>query len=177
MLPPKPSLLDNDKPCLSLSLSPDWRQSTRIWSSPEIGRDVVKDDEAGGEEEPKDAVEDVVREVLELGHDHADRHDRPRQLPHLRGRHAAPGSEPKRFGFPVGAADEISKKRGRRSGGGQPQDHRTYGARRKAVGNEAAVLQTGTKRFANPFVACLFEQVFHLNRCCIRNDALFGHIF
>ena len=54
--------------------------------SPEVCADVVADDEAGGKEEPKYAVEDVVRDELDLGDNHANRHDRPRQLADLQGK-------------------------------------------------------------------------------------------
>lgn len=53
-------------------------------ASPEVCTDVVADDEAGREEEPEYAVEDVVRDELDLGYDHADRDDRPRQLADLK---------------------------------------------------------------------------------------------
>jgi len=56
--------------------------------SPEVCTDVVANYEAGGEEEPEYAVENVVRDELDLGNDHADRHDRPRQLADLKGKHA-----------------------------------------------------------------------------------------
>lgn len=51
--------------------------------SPEVSADVVADHEASRKEEPKYAVEDVVCDEFDLGHDHADRHDRPRQLADL----------------------------------------------------------------------------------------------
>lgn len=51
--------------------------------SPEVGANVVTDHEASRKEEPENAVEDVVSDELDLGHDHTDRHDRPCQLADL----------------------------------------------------------------------------------------------
>lgn len=63
--------------------------------SPEVCGDVVPDDEARREEEPKYPVKNVVRDELELRHDHADCDDGPRQLTNLEGAITAPNGRDK----------------------------------------------------------------------------------